>query len=75
MTALTARINNSIKALEIFDAVGGGILRTHSLPPGTYSNLAISGDVVSVTIATPYTGDKIRTINMKTGALISEISF
>jgi hypothetical protein len=75
MIALTARINNSTKALEIFNAVGGGILRTHSLPPGTYSNLAISGDVVSVQIATPYAGEKLRTINMKTGALISEISF
>ena len=69
---LTARIRG--ENLEIFDAVSGGIQRSHSLPPGTYSGPTISGDNVTVTIKTPYSGDKIRTINLKTGAMVSEIS-
>lgn len=69
---LTARINND--KVEIFDVQTGGIQSSHSLPPGEYSGPTISGNVVSVTIRTPYTGDKIRTIDLKTGAMISEIS-
>jgi hypothetical protein len=71
---LTARINNSTGTIEIFNAVNGGIHRTHTLPPGTYSGLAISGEAVSVSIATR-TDTRIRTINMQTGALISDIGF
>tara|TARA_R110000803_G_scaffold77325_1_gene142175 strand:- start:324 stop:542 length:219 start_codon:yes stop_codon:yes gene_type:complete len=69
---LTARINRN--AIEIFDATTGGIHRTHSLPPGTYSGLVIGSDTVTVTIHTAYSGDKIRTINMQTGGMISDIS-
>lgn len=69
---LTARINND--KVEIFDAQTGGIHATHSLPPGDYTGPTISGNIVSVTIKTPYTGDKIRTIDLKTGAMVSEIS-
>jgi hypothetical protein len=70
--SLTARIKN--KTIEIFDAQTGGIQRVHALPPGNYSNLIVAGDNVSVTINTSYSGDKIRTINMKTGAIVSELS-
>jgi len=69
---LTARINSD--KVEIFDVQTGGIQASHSLPPGEYTGPTISGDVVSVIIKTPYMGDKIRTINIKTGAMISEIS-
>lgn len=69
---LTARIKNT--AIEIFDARTGGIQRVHSLPPGSYSNLVVVGDNASITIKTPYGSDKIRTINMKTGAIVSELS-
>lgn len=69
---LTARIKGN--TLEIFDATTGGIQRSHSLPPGEYNGPTISGDICSVTIMSKYGGDKIRTINLKTGALVSEIS-
>ena len=69
---LTARINND--KVEIFDAQTGGIHASHSLPPGEYSGPTIAGNMVSVIIKTPYAGDKIRTIDLKTGAMISEIS-
>jgi|14_taG_2_1085336.scaffolds.fasta_scaffold275971_1 hypothetical protein len=72
MKVLTARIKKD--KIEIFDAISGGIYRTHSLPPGNYTNLAIAGDMVSVTIRTPYSGDRIRTINMQTGSIVSDIS-
>jgi hypothetical protein len=70
--SLTARIKNN--AIEIFDVQSGGIQRTHSLPPGSYTNLVVVGDNVSVTIKTSYGSDKIRTISMKTGAIVSELS-
>lgn len=70
--SLTARINRD--KIEIFDVTSGGIVRSHQLPPGNYTSLAIAGDNVSVTIQTPYSGDKIRTISMKTGAIVSELS-
>ena len=69
---LTARLKNN--NIEIFDTTSGGIQRVHSLPPGTYSNLIVAGDSVTVTIHTPYSGDKIRTININTGAIISDLS-
>lgn len=69
---LTARINND--KVEIFDVQTGGIHATHSLPTGEYSGPTISGNLVSVTIKTPYTGDKIRTIDLQTGAMVSELS-
>jgi hypothetical protein len=69
---LTARINND--RVEIFDVQTGGIHASHNLPPGEYSGPTISGKVVSVIIKTPYTGDKIRTIDLQTGSMISEIS-
>ena len=72
MKTLTARLRND--KIEIFDAITGGIQRTHSLPPGNYTNLTIAGDKVSVTIRTSYSGDKIRTINMRTGSIVSDIS-
>ena len=70
--SLTARIKNN--AIEIFDVQSDGIQRTHSLPPGSYTNLVVVGDNVSVTIKTSYGSDKIRTISMKTGAIVSELS-
>lgn len=70
--SLTARIKNS--TVEIFDVQSGGIRRTHSLPPGNYTNLVVVGDNVSITIRTPHGGDKIRTINMKTGSIVSELN-
>lgn len=70
--SLTARIKNT--NIEIFDVTSGGIQRTHTLPPGTYSNLIVVGDNVTVTIHTKHSGDKIRTINMKTGAIVSELN-
>lgn len=70
--SLTARIKNN--TVEIFDVQSGGIQRVHSLPPGNYTNLVVVGDNVSITIKTPYGGDKIRTISMKTGAIVSELS-
>tara|TARA_R110001592_G_scaffold19025_2_gene78560 strand:+ start:756 stop:974 length:219 start_codon:yes stop_codon:yes gene_type:complete len=70
--SLTARIKNN--AVEIFDVQTGGIQRTHSLPPGSYSGIVVVGDNVSVTIKTQYGGDKIRTINMKTGGVVSELN-
>lgn len=70
--SLTARIKNN--AVEIFDVQTGGIQRTHTLPPGSYSSVIVVGDNVSVTIKTQYGSDKIRTINMKTGAIVSELS-
>lgn len=71
MKTLTARIKGD--KIEIFDAISGGIQRTHSLPPGKYTGLAIAGNVVSITIQTPYSGDRIRTINMLTGAIVSDL--
>ena len=69
MKTLTARLRND--KIEIFDVATGGIQRTHSLPPGNYTNLTIAGDI---TIRTLYSGDKIRTINMQTGSIVSDIS-
>jgi len=70
--SLTARIKNN--TIEIFDVQSGGIQRVHSLPPGSYTNLVVAGDNVSVTIKTSYGSDKIRTISMATGAIVSELS-
>ena len=70
--SLTARINRD--KIEIFDVTSGGIKRAHQLPTGEYTGLVVSGNNVTVTIRTPYAGDKIRTINMKTGAIVSELS-
>ncbi len=72
MDMLTARINRD--RIEIFNAMTGGIHRTHNLPPGNYTGLTISGNMVSVTIQTKYSGDKIRTINLQTGNIVSEIN-
>ena len=70
--SLTARLKNN--SIEIFDAISGGIQRVHSLPDGTYSNLVVAGDNATVTIHTKYSGDKIRTINLKTGSIVSDLS-
>ena len=70
--SLTARIKNN--AIEIFNVQTGGIQRTHSLPPGQYTGLVVAGDNVTVTIKSSYGSDKIRTINMKTGAIVSDLS-
>ncbi len=69
---LTARIKSN--TIEVFDAMNGGIQRTMQLPPGEYSNMIISGDVVTVTIKTPIGLDKIRTYNIKNGSLVSDLS-
>lgn len=69
---LTARLNGS--RIEIFNASTGSIQRTHELPPGNYSGLIISGNIATVTIQTKYSGDKIRTINLQTGGIVSEIN-
>ena len=60
------------ESLQIVDIVGGGILRTHSLPPGKYSNIVVSGDTVTVTIEYMHSGVKHRSINARTGSIISE---
>ena len=70
--SLTARIKNN--AIEIFDVKTGGIQRTHSLPPGQYTGLVVAGDNVTVTIKSSYGSDKIRTISMKTGAIVSDLN-
>lgn len=70
--SLTARIKNN--TIEIFDVQSGGIQRTHTLPPGKYSNLIVVGDNVTITIHSQYGGDKLRTINLKTGAIVSELN-
>lgn len=67
---LTARLKGDI--IQIFDTTTGGIVRNHTLPPGQYSNLTVAGEAVSITILRPYANDIIRTISMKTGAIISE---
>ena len=68
---LTVRIKG--QTLEVFDTTSGGIRRTLTLPPGQYSNTVLSGDRVTVTITTPYGLDRIRTYNIKTGTLISDL--
>ena len=70
--SLTARIKNN--SIEIFDVQSGGIQRVHTLPPGSYTGLVVAGDNVTVTIQSNYGSDKIRTINMKTGAIVSDLS-
>ena len=65
----TIRGNN----LALYDTTNGSIYKTIALPPGTYSNIIVSGDRVSVTITPTYGMDRIRTFNTKTGALISDI--
>jgi len=67
---LTARIKG--QTLEIFNVQTGGIHRSHTLPPGEYSNIIAHGDNVSVTINRKYSTSSIRTINMKTGSVVSE---
>ena len=44
------------------------------LPAGTYSNTIIADENITVTIKTPIGLDRIRTYNMKTGALVSDLS-
>ena len=68
---LTARLKG--ETIEIFNVMNGSIVRAHQLPPGKYSNLIVSGDNVTVTITPTYGRDRIRTINLKTGAIASEI--
>lgn len=50
----------------------GGVLRTHSLPPGKYSNVIVAGDSITVTIEYKHYGVKYRTIDARTGSIISE---
>tara|TARA_S200000501_G_C20460715_1_gene585015 strand:+ start:315 stop:533 length:219 start_codon:yes stop_codon:yes gene_type:complete len=59
--------------LALYDTINGSIQRTIALPPGSYSNIIMSGDRVSVTITPTYGMDHIRTFSAKTGALISDI--
>ena len=59
--------------LALYDTTNGSIQRTIALPPGTYSNVILSGDRVSVTITPIYGMARIRTFNTKNGALISDI--
>tara|TARA_A100001515_G_scaffold140251_1_gene135766 strand:+ start:19792 stop:20010 length:219 start_codon:yes stop_codon:yes gene_type:complete len=59
--------------LALYDTTNGSIHKTIALPPGSYSNVIMSGDRVSVTITPSYGLGSIRTFSVKTGALISDI--
>ena len=72
MNNLTARLKGS--SIEIFDVKTGGIQRVHNLPPASYSNLTVAGENVTITINYDYKSDIVRTINMRTGAIVSEFS-
>ncbi len=69
---LTARLKGN--NIQIFDTSSGSVIRNHALPPGEYSNLTVAGESVTVTILRPYANDIIRTISMKTGAIVSEFN-
>ncbi len=69
---LTARIKSN--TLEIFDPTTGGIQRTIQLPTGQYSNTIIADENVTVTIKTPIGLDRIRTYNMKTGSMVTDLT-
>lgn len=60
------------ESLHIVDVVSGGIMRTHSLPPGKYGAVMVSGDTVTVAVEYMHAGVKYRTINARTGSIISE---
>lgn len=70
---LSARIVG--ERIEVFDVMSGGIRASHSLPPGRYSNLIVSGDYASITIHRLYSQRVVRTIRMQNGALVREVSF
>lgn len=68
---LTARLKNN--KLEVFDVQSGMIKRSLPLPPGKYSGLVVAGDNATVTITPVYGRDRLRTYNIKTGAIISDL--
>jgi hypothetical protein len=60
------------ESLQIVDVKNGGIMRTHSLPPGKYGAVMVSGDMVTVAIEYMHERVKHRTINARTGSMVSE---
>ena len=47
------------ESLQIVDVKNGGIMRTHSLPPGKYGAVMVSGDMVTVAIEYMYENGKM----------------